>query len=106
MHLPVVLHVPFSCSSGAADVTGAAEDTEPTASQLRWRCRRGMRELDTLLTAWVEQCWPVADRSSRARFLELLDAEDDRLWDWVTGRGRPDDDALAEQVQRVVERRP
>ncbi len=65
-----------------------------------------MRELDTLLSSWVERCWDEADPTSRQRFLELLDAEDDQLWDWMMGRSRPADDALAEQVARVVERRP
>lgn len=81
------------------------EGSEPTISQLRWRCRRGMRELDTLMTAWLEQCWAEADTETRAGFLRLLDSEDDALWDWMTGRVVPEDIELREAVARVVERR-
>ena len=76
-----------------------------TLSQLRWRCRRGMRELDTLLTGWVERHWSSADAETRRSFLALLDAEDDALWDWVTGRAVPEDPALARLVERIVARR-
>lgn len=45
---------------------------------MRWRCRRGMKELDLLLVAWLERCWPDADAGQRlqfARFLELPDPQ-------------------------------
>lgn len=82
------------------------ESSEPTISQLRWRCRRGMRELDTLMTAWLKNCWEDADSDARQGFMRLLDSEDDALWDWMTGRDAPEDPALRAAVARVVERRP
>ncbi|NKI35468.1 succinate dehydrogenase assembly factor 2 [Wenzhouxiangella sp. XN79A] len=82
-----------------------ADPASVTISQLRWRCRRGMRELDTLLTGWVERHWDSADAGTRATFLQLLDAEDDALWDWVTGRATPADPALVDLVGRIVARR-
>lgn len=78
---------------------------EPTISQLRWKCRRGMRELDTLLTGWMERHWASADPNTRRAFLALLDAEDDALWDWVTGRAVPERAELADLVVRIVARR-
>lgn len=74
-----------------------------TTSRLRWRCRRGMRELDTLLERWLAECWPSADSSDRARFERLLDCEDDQLWNWCMGRSRPDDPNLATIVDQVVD---
>ncbi len=59
--------------------------------QLRWRCRRGMRELDLLLSAWLARRWPEADERERAAFERLLAQPDPCLWDWlVTGIPCPD----------------
>ncbi len=80
-------------------------DPDISLSQLRWRCRRGMRELDSLLTGWVERHWASADAETRAQFLVLLESEDDALWNWVTGRAAPADPALAGLVERIVDRR-
>jgi succinate dehydrogenase flavin-adding protein (antitoxin of CptAB toxin-antitoxin module) len=65
-----------------------------------------MRELDSLLSGWVDRHWDTADSSTRSTFVDLLDAEDDALWDWVTGRSSPDDPSIADLVQRIVARRP
>lgn len=68
---------------------------------LRWRCRRGMRELDTLLTHWLHEHWPEATDELRSAFRVLLEVEDDRLWDWLTGRDRPESGVLAEIVDDI-----
>ena len=50
------------------------------AARLRWRCRRGMRELDQLLGGWLDSRYPYA---------ELLEQPDPQLWDWLSGREAP-----------------
>ena len=70
---------------------------------LRWRCRRGMRELDQLMQRYLEQRWPLADDTERSVFLRLLDCEDDKLWQWCMGLDRPDDAELHDLVQRIIE---
>jgi len=69
--------------------------------RLRWRCRRGMRELDQLLTRWLDREWPSASESERGVFLRLLDCEDDRLWRWFLGHETAPDVELASLVQRM-----
>lgn len=69
--------------------------------RLRWRCRRGMRELDVLMLRWLERGWPAASEAERAVFLRLLDCEDDRLWRWLLGNERAPDDALASLVESI-----
>ena len=69
--------------------------------RLRWRCRRGMRELDQLLTRWLDRDWPTASESERGVFLRLLDCEDDRLWRWFLGHETPPDVALDALVRRL-----
>ncbi|MGH8031405.1 MAG: succinate dehydrogenase assembly factor 2 [Luteimonas sp.] len=69
--------------------------------RLRWRCRRGMRELDQLLMRWLDQCWAASSEAERGVFLRLLDGEDDRLWRWFLGNERPTDAALDALVQHI-----
>ncbi|MEN1939479.1 succinate dehydrogenase assembly factor 2 [Luteimonas sp. MJ174] len=76
-------------------------DDEAEFRRLRWRCRRGMRELDQLLERWLDREWRQSPTAERAVFLRLLDSEDDRLWKWFLGHQRPDDDALAALVDRI-----
>ncbi len=60
--------------------SGAAE-----LQRLRWRCRRGMRELDQLFGRYLDRSWVTASREQRAVFERLLGCEDDRLWRWFLG---------------------
>ena len=61
-----------------------------------------MRELDVLLERWLDICWPGATSADRNRFDRLLDCEDDVLWDWCTGRSRPEDRDLAAILDQVM----
>ena len=69
--------------------------------RLRWRCRRGMRELDQLLTRWLDREWTAASDSQREVFLRLLDSEDDRLWRWFLGHETAPDAALDSLIQYI-----
>ncbi len=63
-----------------------------TASEdrhLRWRCRRGMLELDVMLTRFLERRYPDLPAPEQAAFRQLLESEDDQLWDWLSGRVAP-----------------
>jgi antitoxin CptB len=56
-----------------------------------WQCRRGMKELDLLLENYLATDYLVADTAEKARFIELLQLEDDELFavlmtgEWKTG---------------------
>lgn len=62
--------------------------------RLRWQSRRGMKELDVLLEAFLEKqarqlcvgAWPELE--------ELLLLEDDVLFDWISGRDLPSNPAI------------
>ncbi|KGQ20397.1 hypothetical protein LF41_934 [Lysobacter dokdonensis DS-58] len=68
--------------------------------KLKWRCRRGMRELDQLLERWLDTSWRQSGTADRATFLRLLDSEDDRLWKWFLGH----EDAPDAELQSLIER--
>ncbi|GHE37983.1 succinate dehydrogenase assembly factor 2 [Vulcaniibacterium thermophilum] len=74
---------------------------EAELKRLRWRCRRGMRELDQLLERWLERGWAAASERERGVFLRLLDCEDDRLWRWFLGHEAAPDAELQHLVERI-----
>ena len=76
-------------------------DQEGDLRRLRWRSRRGMRELDQLFNRWLDQRYAQASEAERGVFLQLLDCEDDRLWKWFLGHERPADVELDALVQSI-----
>lgn len=55
-------------------------------ARLRWRCRRGTRELDALVGWWLDTRYAAAGTLQQAAFVELLDVQDPDLWNWLVGR--------------------
>ncbi len=76
---------------------------EAELRRLRWRCRRGMRELDQLMLRYLDGRWPSASDAERDVFLRLLDTEDDKLWRWFMGRETPQDTELETIVRHILE---
>lgn len=66
----------------------AAEDPHELA-RLRWRCRRGMRELDVLLVRYLERHFASASSGERDAFRALLDLPDPELFGYLVGREQP-----------------
>ena len=78
-------------------------NTAPVPPRLRWRCRRGTRELDLLLGGWLERYWAAADEARRSAFERLLDSTDPDLWDWLMGHAdapRADWRAIVADIRR------
>ena len=69
--------------------------------KLRWRSRRGMRELDQLMERYLAVRWLEADEAERAVFDRLLACEDDRLWRWFLGYETAEDADLHAIVERI-----
>jgi antitoxin CptB len=57
--------------------------------RLRWRCRRGMKELDLLLGRYVEERFCSASNADQQAFRELLDAQDTVIYAYCLGREAP-----------------
>jgi len=71
--------------------------------RLRWQCRRGMRELDQLLTRYLDAAYAAAGDSEKAAFRDLLTLPDPELAGYFLGRQRPEDPAIAAIVERILE---
>jgi antitoxin CptB len=77
-------------------------DVAASIGQLRWRCRRGTRELDELLSAYLARAYPGAQPDEQAAFRRLLDAQDADISDWCLGRRVPPDPALGALLERIT----
>lgn len=61
---------------------------ETNLSKLRWRCRRGMRELDSAMRAYLDNHYQAASDEERALFVELQDMQDPELFRLISGKAR------------------
>jgi antitoxin CptB len=77
---------------------GAAHDI----GRLRWRCRRGMKELDVLLARYVEERFCSASHQEREAFSLLLDTPDPSLYDYCLGSLEPPPQFRA-LIERITE---
>jgi antitoxin CptB len=72
--------------------------------QLRWHCRRGMKELDELLTRWLEHRYAAESSDNQRLFREFLELPDPLMAAYLLGREQPQDSAwqsLVAQIRRL-----
>ena len=66
-----------------------------TADRLKWKCRRGLLELDLVLQRYLE-----AHPRDESLF-DLLDLPDNDLWDIVSGRSEEYENRFQQVVARL-----
>ena len=69
--------------------------TRAEHERLKWKCRRGLLELDLVLERYLKA------NPDDAELLPLLDLPDTLLWDIVAGRSDAHDPGLKDIVARV-----
>ena len=69
--------------------------------KLRWRCRRGMKELDLLTLGYLEEYYPTASTEEQQAFAALLELQDPLLMSYMVGREIPADVVTARVVGRM-----
>ncbi|MBD9367942.1 succinate dehydrogenase assembly factor 2 [Xanthomonas sp. XNM01] len=83
-------------------ISQAVDLAEPAElKRIRWRCRRGMRELDQLFERYLARLYPQASEAQRVVFLRLLECEDDKLWRWFMGYEACPDAELAALIADI-----
>tara|TARA_B100000029_G_scaffold270872_1_gene266042 strand:+ start:134 stop:379 length:246 start_codon:yes stop_codon:yes gene_type:complete len=71
------------------------------AQKLRWRCRRGMRELDAILINFVSISYDSLADDDKVRFGALLELPDPELHACLVGRHVPTDPLLERLLDRI-----
>ena len=69
--------------------------------RLKWKCRRGLLELDLVLERFVRRHASALDEDGLARLGELLELPDNDLWDIVSGRSEMYAARLGDVVARL-----
>ena len=67
--------------------------------RLRWRCRRGMLELDLVLGRFLDTAFERLTEGQRQSLERLLDLADNELWDMVIGKRHAPDAGSAEILE-------
>ena len=65
------------------------------SDRLRWQCRRGMLELDLVLTKFLDLHVEGLSAADMKAFRRLLEYPDNDLWDIVSGKIPPPDPEAA-----------
>jgi antitoxin CptB len=94
MDVPEICPVPY--------LTPSAIGEGKPPERIRWRCRRGLLELDIVLGRFAERHYAGLDEAQRAAFDALLDMPDNALWDMIAGRAEAAPDewlALLEKIR-------
>ncbi len=60
----------------------------------RWRCRRGLLELDIVLQRFMDKYYTQLNEIELQQFTTLLDLPDNDLWDMIATRKEPEDGSL------------
>lgn len=79
-----------------------ALSTDHEIGKLRWRCRRGMKELDELLSRYLEKEYRDATPEHKQAFRQLLDSQDPLLYAYFLGREPPPDAVLSSLLERIT----
>ena len=72
-------------------------------SQLHWRCRRGVRELDVLFTSFVQDHYHGLSLDTQATFQELLEVQDPVIMDWLFGKYEPEEPSMRDLIAFLKE---
>lgn len=74
---------------------------EDVNSHLRWRCRRGMLELDILLNEFINKHYKQLDAAQKQTLDQVLDYPDQLLFDLFLGHMQSSDLQVADLVQTI-----
>ncbi len=79
--------------------------TRPEPSKLRWRCRRGTKELDTLTERYLDQHFSAASQQEQRAFAQLLELQDPELYKILTRELIADDELINSIVEKINKRK-
>lgn len=69
--------------------------------RLKWHCRRGMKELDLLLGRFIEHQQSTLGDGRWPELENLLETEDDQLWEWLQNPTLPAARPYRELLERI-----
>lgn len=77
---------------------------EQPSKQLLWRCRRGTKELDLILSRFVEGYYHELSKTEKHEFDNLLEVEDSILSEWLCCNVKPTSQTHSQGMVEIVSR--
>jgi antitoxin CptB len=71
--------------------------------RIRWRCRRGMKELDVLLERFLRTGYDAASSDEKRAFAALLELPDPELAAYLLGHATPPEAHAAQLARRIAQ---
>lgn len=72
-------------------------------NRIIWHSRRGMLELDLVLEPFVKSAYPSLPPGQQALYRQLLDCQDQDLFNWFLKKEPVPDQGLAEMVTLILD---
>ena len=69
--------------------------------RLKWRCRRGLKELDVMLERFLLNGFEQLSREEQIDFKLLLEEQDLDLLEWFTGKSIPQSDSYQKLIALI-----
>ena len=69
--------------------------------EIIWKCRRGTKELDMLMTGFYNKYYKSASKSQKNAFIKLLSLEDPVLYDLILNKISSKDIAVNEIADMI-----
>lgn len=70
-------------------------------AKLRWRCRRGAKELDVMFERYLDRGYAQSSEADKAAFDKLLDIQDPKLLRYMLSQEAPDSQELLDIVSKI-----
>ena len=71
---------------------------------MRWQCRRGMKELDQLLTGYLDNGYDAAAEADKAAFRAILELSDPELAGYLLQSREPGSEIVARGIDIILRR--
>lgn len=71
--------------------------------KIRWQCRRGMLELDIILTRFFDQYFLTLSDQEQEAFIQLLKRQDPELYTWLLEHTMPENESDKMIVTKIRE---
>tara|TARA_B000000475_G_C15935073_1_gene422389 strand:+ start:295 stop:534 length:240 start_codon:yes stop_codon:yes gene_type:complete len=70
-------------------------------SKIRWQCRRGMRELDELLSGYLESSYQKISNEEKKAFNKLLELSDPELVKLLLTPYQSEDPQVNDMIKKI-----
>ncbi len=76
-------------------------EAEITKRRLRWKCRRGMLELDIFLQTYFDKHYDTLSEEQKQTFARLLEVDDTQLNAWLLKIEQPEHPAFQLMIAEI-----